>query len=44
MILKMEQAGLISRQLGVPRSIVVLLDPSPYPSGVRPVKPSVRRY
>jgi DNA-binding MarR family transcriptional regulator len=48
MILKLEQAGLISRQPGVPRSIVVLLDrsalPPLEPSGAQPVKTSVQRY
>ena len=42
MILKLEQAGLISRQPGVPRSIVVLLDrsdlPPLEPSSAQPVK------
>ena len=48
MILKLEQAGLISRQPGVPRSIVVLLDrsalPALEPSGAQPVKTSVQQY
>ena len=48
MILKLEQLGLISRQPGVPRSIVVLLDrsalPPLEPSGAQPVKTSVQRY
>ena len=48
MILKLEKAGLISRQPGVPRSIVVLLHrsalPMLEPSGVQPVKNSVQRY
>jgi DNA-binding MarR family transcriptional regulator len=48
MILKLEQLGLISRQPGVPRSIVVLLDRSALPvlepSGAQPVKTSVQRY
>ncbi|MBV8400507.1 MAG: hypothetical protein JOZ17_17470 [Acetobacteraceae bacterium] len=48
MILKLEKAGLISRQPGVPRSIVVLLDryalPMLEPSGAQPVKTSVQRY
>jgi hypothetical protein len=48
MILKLEQAGLISRQPGVPRSIVVLLDRSALPplelSSAQPVKTSVQRY
>ena len=48
MILKLEQAGLISRQPGVPRSIVVLLDrsalPPLEPNGTQPVKTSVQRY
>jgi hypothetical protein len=48
MILKLEQAGLISRQPGVPRSIVVLLDrfalPPLEPSDAQPVKTSVQRY
>src|SRR3954451_18310102 len=49
MILKLEQAGLISRQPGVPRSIVVvLLDrsalPPLEPSNAQPVKTSVQRY
>src|SRR4051794_23102662 len=47
MILKLEQAGLISRQPGVPRSIVVLLDrsalPPLEPSGAQPVKTSVHQ-
>src|SRR5690348_562349 len=46
MILKLEQTGLISRQPGVPRSIVVLLErsalPMLEPSGVQPVKTSVQ--
>jgi DNA-binding MarR family transcriptional regulator len=48
MILKLEKAGLISRQPGVPRSIVVLLHrsalPMLEPGGVQPVKTSVQRY
>ena len=48
MILKLEQAGLISRQPSVPRSIVVLLDrsalPPLEPSCAQPVKTSVQRY
>jgi DNA-binding MarR family transcriptional regulator len=48
MILKLEQAGLIARQPGVPRSIVVLLDrsalPPLEPSCAQPVKTSVQRY
>src|SRR4051794_13481952 len=48
MILKLEQAGLISRQPGVPCSIVVLLDrsalPPLEPSGAQPVNTSVQRY
>jgi DNA-binding MarR family transcriptional regulator len=48
MILKLEQLGLISRQPGVPRSVVVLLDrsvlPLLEPSGTQPVKTSVQRY
>jgi DNA-binding MarR family transcriptional regulator len=48
LILKLEQLGLISRQPGVPRSIVVLLDrsalPPLEPSGAQPVKTSVQRY
>jgi DNA-binding MarR family transcriptional regulator len=48
MILKLEQLGLISRQPGVPRSIVVLLDRSALPllepRGVQPVKTTVQRY
>jgi hypothetical protein len=48
MILKLEKAGLISRQPGVPRSIVVLLHrsalPMLAPSGVQPVKTTVQRY
>jgi hypothetical protein len=48
MILKLEKAGLISRQPGVPRSIVVLLHrsalPMLEPSGVQPVKTTVQRY
>ena len=47
MILKLEQLGLISRQPGVPRSIVVLLERSALPilepSDVQPVKTSVQR-
>jgi hypothetical protein len=47
MILKLEQAGLISRQPGVPRSIVVLLDrsalPALEPCSAQPVKTSVQR-
>src|ERR1700728_1973254 len=47
MILKLEKAGLISRQPGVPRSIVVLLErsalPMLEPRGVQPVKTSVQR-
>jgi hypothetical protein len=46
--LKLEQLGLISRQPGVPRSIVVLLDrsnlPLLEPSSAQPVKTSVQRY
>src|SRR5919202_5791313 len=46
MILKLEKAGLISRQPGVPRSIVVLLDRSALPllepGNTQPVKTSVQ--
>jgi DNA-binding MarR family transcriptional regulator len=48
MILKLEQAGLISRQPGVPRSIAVLLDrsalPPLEPGNTQPVKTSVQGY
>jgi DNA-binding MarR family transcriptional regulator len=48
MVLTLEQAGLISRQAGVARSIAVLLDPSDLPElnpGYRqPVKITVTRY
>jgi DNA-binding MarR family transcriptional regulator len=48
MVLTLEQAGLISRQPGVPRSIVVLLDrsalPELLPGHAQPVKTTVQRY
>jgi DNA-binding MarR family transcriptional regulator len=48
MVLTLEKAGLISRQPGVARSIVVLFDrsalPMLEPSGAQPVKTSVQRY
>jgi DNA-binding MarR family transcriptional regulator len=48
MVLTLEQAGLISRQPGVPRSIAVLLDraalPELDPGHVQPVKITVQRY
>jgi hypothetical protein len=48
MVLTLEKAGLISRQPGVARSIVVLLDrsalPALYPGYAQPVKTSVQRY
>jgi SOS-response transcriptional repressor LexA len=48
MVLALEQAGLISRQPGMPRSIAVLLDrsalPELYPGHVQPVKITVTRY
>jgi DNA-binding MarR family transcriptional regulator len=48
MVLTLERAGLISRQPGVPRSIVVLLDrsalPDLAPGHVQPVKTTVQRY
>ncbi len=47
MVLTLEQAGLISRQPGVPRSIAVLLDraalPELNPGHVQPVKTTVQR-
>ena len=48
MVLTLEKAGLISRQPGVPRSIVVLLDrsalPELNPGYGQPVKTSVQSY
>ena len=48
MILTLEQAGLISRQPGAPRSIAVLLDrsalPELQPGYGQPVKITVQRY
>jgi hypothetical protein len=48
MVLTLEQAGLISRQPGLPRSIVLQIDraalPMLEPSGAQPVKTSVTRY
>ena len=48
MVLTLEKGGLISRQPGVPRSIVVLLDrsalPELHPGYGQPVKISVQRY
>jgi DNA-binding MarR family transcriptional regulator len=48
MVLTLEQAGLISRQPGVPRSIIVLLDrsalPELLPGHLQPVKTTVQRY
>jgi hypothetical protein len=48
MVLALEPAGLISRQPGLPRSIVVLLDraalPMLEPGGAQPVKITVQRY
>jgi DNA-binding MarR family transcriptional regulator len=48
MVLTLEQAGLISRQPGVARSIIVLLDrsalPELNPGHVQPVKTTVQRY
>ena len=48
MVLTLERAGLISRQPGVPRSIVVLLDrsalPELDPGHNQPVKITVQRY
>ena len=48
MVLTLEKAGSISRQPGVPRSIVVLLDrsalPELNPGYGQPVKTSVQRY
>src|SRR3954454_21618568 len=48
MVLTLERAGLISRQPGVPRSIVVLLDrsalPMLEPGYGQPVKTTVQRY
>jgi Mn-dependent DtxR family transcriptional regulator len=48
MILKLEQAGLISRQPGVARSIILTVDPKALPEMEsrhdQPVKTSVQRY
>lgn len=48
MVLTLEQAGLISRQPGVPRSIAVLIDrsalPELNPGHAQPVKITVTRY
>jgi hypothetical protein len=48
MVLTLEKARLISRQPGVPRSIVVLLDrsalPALNPGHAQPVTTSVQRY
>lgn len=48
MVLTLQQAGLISRQPGLPRSIVLQIDraalPMLEPSGAQPVKTSVQRY
>ena len=48
MVLTLEQAGLISRQPGLPRSIVLQVDrgglPALEPGGAQPVKTSVQRY
>ncbi len=48
MVLTLEQAGLISRRPGVPRSIAVLLDrsdlPELNPGHIQPVKITVQRY
>ena len=48
MVLNLEQAGLISRQPGVARSVAVLLDrsdlPALTPGGVQPIKITVTRY
>jgi DNA-binding MarR family transcriptional regulator len=48
MVLTLEKARLISRQPGIPRSIVVLLDrsalPELNPGYAQPVKTSVQRY
>jgi DNA-binding MarR family transcriptional regulator len=48
MVLALEQAGLISRQPGLPRSIVLQIDrtvlPMLEPSGAQTIKTSVQRY
>jgi hypothetical protein len=48
MVLALEQAGLISRQPGSPRSIVILLDrsalPDLKPADAQPVKTTAQRY
>ena len=47
MVLTLERAGLIRRQPGVPRSIVVLVPPEDLPvlqANIQPVKTSVTRY
>jgi DNA-binding MarR family transcriptional regulator len=48
MVLALEQAGLISRRPGLPRSIVLQVDravlPTLEPSSAQPVKSSVQRY
>ena len=48
MVLSLENAGLISRKPGVPRSIAVLLDssalPELTPGDTQPVKTTVTRY
>ena len=48
MVLSLEKAGLISRQPGVPRSIMVLLERSALPElnspDAQPVKTTVTRY
>lgn len=48
MVLALEQAGLISRQPGLPRSIVLQIDRAALPmlesNGAQPVKTSVQKY
>jgi DNA-binding MarR family transcriptional regulator len=48
MVLTLEQAGLISRQPGLPRSIILQVNRAALPmlerSGAQPVKTSVQRY
>jgi DNA-binding MarR family transcriptional regulator len=48
MVLALEQAGLISRQPGMPRSIVIKVDraglPMLEPGTAQPIKTSVQRY
>jgi DNA-binding MarR family transcriptional regulator len=48
MVLALEQAGLISRQPGLPRSIVLQVDraalPMLEPDGAQPIKITVQRY